>query len=133
MTSTATRLLAATTALVALTSLPHAIGAQAHKTPPAQKVDEAYTAKIKEYLQDPRITTELVDHLPASATVPSPLKFFGNRMPGMPGELTYSKDIQRYYDALAKAAPGRAKFWTIGKSEEGRDLYVLVIADEATI
>ena len=36
-----------------------------------QQIDQAYTAKIKEYLQDPRITTELVDHLPASATVPS--------------------------------------------------------------
>ena len=36
-----------------------------------QAIDSAYTAKIKEYLQDPRITTELVDHLPASATVPT--------------------------------------------------------------
>ena len=32
---------------------------------------------IKQNLQDPRITTELVDHLPASDTVPSPLKFLG--------------------------------------------------------
>ena len=31
----------------------------------AQKIDAEYTAKIKESLQDPRITTELVDHLPA--------------------------------------------------------------------
>src|SRR5438105_15922417 len=92
-----------------------------------QPIDSEYTAKIKLYLQDPRITTELVDDLPASATVPTPLKFFG-RMPGQPGELTYSKDIERYYEALAKAAPNRAKFWTIGKSEEGRDMYVLVIA-----
>ena len=42
-----------------------------------QKVDEEYTRTIKENLQDPRITTELVDHLPASDTVPSPLKFLG--------------------------------------------------------
>src|SRR5437868_8962626 len=97
-----------------------------------QPNDSAYTAKIKEYLRDDRITTELVDHLPASATVPSPLKFHG-RIVGTPGELTYSKDIQRYYEALAKAAPGRAKEWVIGKSEEGRDMYVLVIADEQTI
>ena len=39
-----------------------------------QKIDAEYTAKIKEYLQDPRITTELVDHLPASDTVPTPLE-----------------------------------------------------------
>ena len=96
-----------------------------------QKIDEEYTKLIKEYLQDPRITTELVDHMPASDTVPSPLKFLG-RIPGKPGELTYAKDIYRYYEALAKASP-RAKFWKIGTTEEGRDQVILAIADEATI
>ena len=51
---------------------------------------------------------------------------------GTPGELTYAKDIYRYYEALAKASP-RAKFWKIGTTEEGRDMVVLAIADEATI
>jgi hypothetical protein len=96
-----------------------------------QKMDEEYTRQIKEYLQDPRISTELVDHMPASDTVPSPLKFLG-RIPGKPGELTYAEDINRYYEALAKASP-RAKFWRIGKTEEGRDQVILAIADEATI
>ena len=96
-----------------------------------QPIDSAYTAKIKEYLQDARITTELVDHLPASATVPTPLKFLG-RIPGTPGELTYAKDIHRYYDAL-DAASERVKVWNIGKSEEGRDMFVLAVADEQTI
>jgi hypothetical protein len=96
-----------------------------------QKIDAEYTAKIKEYLQDPRISTELVDHLPASDTVPTPLTFLG-RVVGQPGEITYAKDIHRYYEALAKASP-RARFWTIGRSEEGRDLVALAIADEATI
>src|SRR6201999_3511704 len=96
-----------------------------------QKVDEEYTKLIKEYLQDSRITTEYVDHMPASETVPSPLKFLG-RIPGKPGELTYAKDIHRYYEALAKASP-RAKFWKIGPTEEGRDQVVLAIADEKTI
>lgn len=109
---------------VALLSLPAAAPAQ-------QAVDAEYTAKIKEYLQDPRITTELVDHLPASATVPTPLKFHG-RIVGTPGELTYAKDIHRYFEALAKASP-RAKYWTIGKTEEGRDMVVLAIADSSTI
>jgi hypothetical protein len=96
-----------------------------------QGVDEEYTKLIKQYLQDSRVTTELVDHMPASDTVPSPLKFFG-RIPGTPGELTYAKDIYRYYEALAKASP-RALFWKIGQTEEGRDQVVLAIADEATI
>ena len=63
--------------------------------------------------------------------MPSPLKFLG-RIPGKPGELTYAKDIYRYYEALAKASP-RAKFWKIGQTEEGRDQVILAIADEATI
>ncbi len=72
-----------------------------------QKTDEAYTAKIREHTTDPRVITELVDHLPASDTVPTPLTFFG-RIPGTPDELTYSKDIYRYFDAL-DAASDRVK------------------------
>src|SRR5436305_8995607 len=106
-----------------------AVAAPAQPAP--QKIDEEYTKLIKEYLQDPRITTELVDHMPASDTVPSPLKFLG-RIPGKPGELTYAKDIYRYYEALAKASP-RAKFWKIGQSEGGRDMVILAIADERTL
>jgi hypothetical protein len=105
--------------------------AAAQKPVPQQKEDTAYTNLIKEYLQDPRVTTELVDHLPASDTVPSPLAFFG-RIPGTPQELTYAKDIHRYFDALASNSP-RARYWSIGKTEEGRDQVVLAIADEATI
>jgi hypothetical protein len=97
----------------------------------AQKIDEEYTAKIKEFTQDPRISTELVDHLPASAAVPTPLKFFG-RIIGTPGELTYYKDMVRYAEALDKASD-RAVMWKIGQSEEGRDMIVLAIADEGTI
>jgi hypothetical protein len=96
-----------------------------------QPIDSAYTAKIREHLQDPRITTELVDHLPASSTVPTPLAFHG-RIVGTPGELTYARDIHRYFEALDKASD-RATMWSIGKSEEGRDMVVLLISDEATI
>jgi hypothetical protein len=96
-----------------------------------QKIDEAYTAKIKEYTQDPRIITELVDHLPASDTVPSPLKILG-RIPGTPDEVTYSRDIYRYFDELDKASD-RVKVFRIGKTEEGRDMIQVVIADEATM
>ena len=107
------------------------VAEEAQKAAAPQKPDEAYTAKIKEYLQDPRITTELVDHLPASATVPSPLRFHG-RIVGQPGELTYAKDIARYFEALDTASD-RARFWKIGQTEEGRDQVLLAVADEATI
>ena len=96
-----------------------------------QAVDQEYTKKIKEYLRDPRISTELVDHLPASTTVPTPLKFLG-RIVGTPGELTYAKDIHRYFEALDKASD-RVLTWSIGKTEEGRDMIVAAIADAETI
>src|SRR6478672_1383768 len=126
-----TRVLVLCVLLVGLL-VPMAAQTKSAKIAPAQKIDEEYTRLIRQNLQDPRITTELVDHLPASDTVPSPLKFLG-RAVGTPGELTYAKDIYRYYEALAKAAPTRAKFWKIGTTEEGRDIVLLAIADEATI
>ncbi|MEK6631554.1 MAG: hypothetical protein AABY89_12545, partial [Acidobacteriota bacterium] len=42
-----------------------AMPAQSAKPAAAQKLDEAYTKLIKDYTQDPRISTELVDHMPA--------------------------------------------------------------------
>src|SRR5918999_3421972 len=118
-------------AAIVVASVAYSPAAPAQASVAGQRVDAEYTAKIKEYLQDPRITTELVDHLPASSTVPTPLKFFG-RIVGTPGELTYAKDIHRYFAALDQASE-RVSVWSIGKTEEGRDMIVAAIADEATI
>jgi hypothetical protein len=115
--------------LVAAAALMPASTARAQST--TQANDTAYTRLIKEYLQDSRISTELVDHLPASATVPTPLKFNG-RIVGTPGELTYASQIHKYMRAIADASP-RAKVWTIGQTEEGREMIVAAIADEETI
>jgi len=97
----------------------------------AQKLDADYTARIKTATADPRIMTELVDHLPASDKVPSPLKFLGY-VPGEPGHMTYYKDIARYLDALDKASD-RVTMFKIGVTDEGRDMVAAAIADEATI
>jgi hypothetical protein len=97
----------------------------------AQKIDADYTAKIKAATADARILTELVDHMPASDKVPSPLKFLGY-IPGEPGKMTYHKDIVRYLDALDKASD-RVTLMKIGGSDEGRDMVAVAIADEATI
>ena len=107
------------------------LAARSQTTLSTTRIDEEYTRIIRQNLDDSRITTELVDHLPASETVPTPLTFFG-RVVGTPGELTYAKDIARYYEALATASR-RARLFTIGTSEEGRDIVMLAIADEATI
>jgi hypothetical protein len=99
--------------------------------PGAQRLDADYTARIKAATADPRILTELVDHMPASDKVPSPLKFFGY-IPGEPGHMTYYKDIARYLDALDRASD-RVTMFKIGVSDEGRDMFGIAVADEATI
>ena len=96
-----------------------------------QAVDTAYTAQIRKDLEDPRITTELVDYLPYSATVPTPLKVLGHII-GAPGDLDRSADIYKYFDALAKASP-RVKVWRIGKTEEGRDQFMLIVSSQENI
>jgi hypothetical protein len=122
----------ATLALLSATLLTTSVLAQKSKPATPQPNDEQYTKLIHDYLSDPRFTTDLVDHLPASATVPTPLKFLG-KMPGQPGELYYSEEIYKYYEALAKASP-RAKFWKLPlKTEEGRDMVVLAIGSEESI
>ncbi|HEX6315016.1 MAG TPA: M14 family zinc carboxypeptidase [Gemmatimonadaceae bacterium] len=117
----------AATRLAALLSIAAAMPAGAQ-----QRIDEEYTRQIREFLRDPRITTELVDHLPASSTVPTPLKHFGHIM-GAWGILDKAEAMHAYYEALAKAAPARARFMRIGKTEEGRDMVALFIASEETI
>jgi zinc carboxypeptidase len=114
--------------LIALVAVPGSVRAQA---PATQPIDEEYTRLIAEYLQDERITTELVDHLPASETVPTPLDFHG-RIIGTPGELTYAADIHRYMRAIADSSP-RATVFSLGETEEGREMILVAIADEQTI
>ena len=100
-------------------------------SPSPQPLDEGYTAKIREYTTAPYLTTELVDHLPASATVPTPEKILGYVV-GTPNRLTYTKDLYRYYDALA-AATSRVRVFRVGKSEGGRDFLLVAVSDEANI
>jgi hypothetical protein len=105
---------------------------QVARTPaPAQQIDQDYTKRILDNTPDKRILTELVDHMVTSATVPSPLKFLGY-VPGENNRVTYHADIVRYLQALDKASD-RVTMWTIGKSDEGRDMVSVAIADEATI
>ncbi|MGI8745422.1 MAG: M14 family zinc carboxypeptidase [Bryobacteraceae bacterium] len=96
-----------------------------------QKLDAGYTAKIHQYTTEPFFLTELVDHLPASGTVPTTEKVLGYAV-GTPNKLTYTKDIYRYMRALEKATP-RVKVFTIGHSEEGRETLLVAVSDEANL
>jgi hypothetical protein len=97
----------------------------------AQKADESYSARIKEYTTEPFFLTELVDHLPASDRVPTPEKVLGYVI-GIPNKLTYTADIHRYMRELEKASP-RVKVFSMGRSEEGRETILVVVSDEANM
>jgi hypothetical protein len=99
--------------------------------PPVQKNDEGYTAKILQYTTEKYFLTELVDHLPASDTVPTTEKVLGYAV-GTPNKLTYSKDIHRYMRELEKATK-RVKTFVIGHSEEGREILLVAVSDEANL
>jgi hypothetical protein len=96
-----------------------------------QPVDSAYTAKIRELTTEPRFNTELTDHLPADASVPTPFKVLGY-VPGTVGRLSYVADITRYFRALDEASP-RVKVFDLGTSDEGRPMIIVAIADSATL
>jgi hypothetical protein len=80
---------------------------------------------------DPHFVSPFVSYVPQSASVPSPEKFFG-RIMGAPGELTGTEKAYSYAHALSAASP-RVRVFTIGKSEEGRDIILIAVADEAGI
>ena len=96
-----------------------------------QKIDEGYTAKIREFTTEPFFLTELVDHLPASDRVPTPEKFLGY-IAGAPDKLTYASDIHRYMRALEKATP-RVRTVSMGRTEEGREMLLALVSDEANL
>jgi hypothetical protein len=93
----------------------------------AQPADAEYTRKIRAYTTDAMFLTELVDHLPASPTVPTPEKFHGY-VAGAPERLTYAKDVHRYFRELARTSP-RVRAWTMGTTEEGREQILVAISD----
>ncbi|HEX5888054.1 MAG TPA: M14 family zinc carboxypeptidase [Pyrinomonadaceae bacterium] len=101
-------------------------------TTPKSPNDAAYGAKIKEYTTEKYFMTELVDHLPLSDKVPSPEKILGYAI-GAPNKLTYTKDLYRYYRALAGASPRVRILIAPEKSEEGRDQMLVLISDEANL
>ena len=97
-----------------------------------QPNDKEYTDSILKNTTEKFFLTELIDHLPASATVPTPAKILGYPI-GTPDKLTYTKDQYRYYRELAKATPRVQVYSAPEKSEQGREQLLVVISDEANL
>jgi Zinc carboxypeptidase len=96
-----------------------------------QPVDDAYTRKMKEYTTAPYFTSPLVDYLPASKTVPTPQAVLGD-IAGAPGKLPYSREVYAYMRMVEKASP-RVKVYTIGRTEEGREMIAVAVSSEANL
>src|SRR5437773_2249365 len=98
---------------------------------PNQSVDEEYTKKIREYTTETFFNSPLTDYLPASPNVPSPKAVLGD-VSGAPGKLPYAEDVYRYMRMLEKASP-RVKVFSIGTTEEGREMIAVAIASESLL
>jgi hypothetical protein len=96
-----------------------------------QPIDEEYTKKIKEYTTETFFLSPVVDYLPASKTVPTPKAILGD-IAGAPGKLPYSKEVHDYMRLLAKSSP-RVRVYTIGTTEEGREMLAVAVASEALL
>ncbi|MFN0088477.1 MAG: M14 family zinc carboxypeptidase, partial [Blastocatellia bacterium] len=113
-------------ALLAIVLLLPARGQQA-----GQQMDEDFAKSVREWTTRPEFLSPLVDHLPRVAGIPSPKDVLGYHI-GMPQKLTRTADIYRYYRALAAASP-RVKVITAGKTDEGRECLIVIVANEETI
>ena len=107
------------------------VGADVYARAGNQPLDQAYTAQILKFTTAPEFNSPLTNYLPASSTVPTPEKTLGH-IAGAPNYLPYSADIYRYFRALAAASP-RVKVFSIGKTEEGREMIAVAVADESLL
>ncbi|MGA9244441.1 MAG: M14 family zinc carboxypeptidase [Silvibacterium sp.] len=98
---------------------------------PEQLIDESYTQHIKQYTTESYFNSPLTDYLPASKTVPTPAKVLGD-VSGAPGILPYAEDVYKYFRLLEKSTP-RVKVFSIGQTEEGREMIAAAIADETLL
>lgn len=107
-------------AMMAMTALLH-----------AQQVDETYDLKIKEYTTDKRFLPAEVLGLVKNHAVPSPLEHFGDII-GAPKVMHNTERIYGYFKAMTAKSP-LMDMMQVGTSEEGRAIYLIVIADEETM
>src|SRR5439155_5539490 len=127
--------------VVACAFLQSPLGAQQAKMPaspmsypqtfvrdPRIPIDEEYTKKIKEYTTEPFFSSPLVEYLPASKSVPTPKMILGD-VAGAPGILPYAGEVYQYMRQLEKATP-RVKVYSIGRTEEGREMIAVAIASD---
>ena len=98
---------------------------------PKQQMDEDFAKSIKEWTTKPEFISPLIDHLPKVDGIPTPKDVLGYHI-GTPQKLTYTEGVYKYFRTLAEKSP-RVKVFVAGKTDEGRDIIVVAIANEDTI
>ena len=110
--------LALATLFLVLTPLAHP------QAPNQQAMDPDYAAKVKEWTTKAEFLSPLVDHLPLSATVPSP-----KEDPRPPHRRAQKAHLLRRRSPLLphpRRKISRVKLIDIGKTDEGRDCLIIV-------
>src|ERR1041385_7054819 len=98
---------------------------------PNQQVDQDYTKKIAEYTTEKFFNSPLTDYLPASSNIPTPKAVLGD-VAGAPNKLPYAEEVYKYMRMLEKTSP-RVKVFSIGITEEGREMIAVALSSEANL
>src|SRR6202047_3832381 len=86
---------------------------------------------MRKYTTAPYFTSPLADYLPASRSVRTPEVVLGD-VAGAPGILPYAEDVYRYMRLLEKAS-ARVKVYSIGTTEEGREMIAVAVSSEENL
>lgn len=117
-------------ALIPVLFLPVAAGAQEPRDS-AYAPDTAEAGSVEaiaRFTTAPKYLSPWVAYVPESETVPSPGDYLGH-VAGAAGELSRTSEIHGYFRELDRASD-RVQVSVIGKTEEGRDILLVAIADE---
>jgi hypothetical protein len=101
---------------------------QQSKPYPPDIAEPGSVEAIARFTTETRFLSPWVAYVPASEKVPSPTKYLGHVV-GAPGELSNTTKVYGYMRELDRASE-RVRVETIGRSEEGRDILLVAIADE---
>jgi hypothetical protein len=86
---------------------------------------------IAKFVTEARFNNPWVSYVPESKRVVSPSKYLGHVV-GAAGELSDVAKIHGYFRELARTSP-RVRVETIGRSDEGRDIQLVIVSDETSI
>jgi len=109
-----------------LAALPLTAAAQAPDTPEPGSIEAIQAATT-----EARFLSPWVSYVPQVSGVPSPTEHLGHVV-GAPGELSDTTRIYAYYRKLA-AATRRVRVEVIGRSEEGREILLVLVGDEKAL